>query len=128
MTEPLSSRSDTEAFWKNDKPTTMEEALSLLRFGAVLNPAFAYDTQEEFVDQARTERRMLACADFFDKAAAVSERGTSDAEKVAQRMTWEFCRLLDHLQTVIDANKDMRPDEWPPGSTPKQPPAERKEP
>lgn len=61
---------NSEEFWTTDTPTTVGEALKLLAFGGVLNPI----GQERVFDMARTERRMLACARFFEKA--VSERGS----------------------------------------------------
>ena len=51
------------SYWKNDRPETIEQALELLRFGAVMN----HITDPVPINQRRTERRMLACADFFER-------------------------------------------------------------
>lgn len=56
--------SDDGEHWRQDKPETVEQALELLRFGAVMSPI----RQSDPVDQVRTERRMLACATFFEMA------------------------------------------------------------
>lgn len=61
-----SPASTPDEFWAKDVPTNEDEALSLLRFGAVLNDIRA----GEVVDQVRTERRMLNCADFFEREVA----------------------------------------------------------
>lgn len=54
-------------FWAKDLPSNEDEALSLLRFGAVQNDMRDHG---EVVDQVRTERRMLNCADFFEREIA----------------------------------------------------------
>lgn len=58
--------SNPDKHWQQDRPSTDEEAFELLRFGAVMNPLM----EDQLVDQARTERRMLACADYFKRALA----------------------------------------------------------
>lgn len=55
-----------EEFWKTDAPTTLEEALQLLRFGMVLEKPLGD------VDHVRTSRRMIACADFIERLSLAS--------------------------------------------------------
>lgn len=60
-----------------DKPETDEQALELLRFGSVLNPLGHAET----TNYQRTERRMQACADYFERR--IRELEQSDSESVA---------------------------------------------
>ena len=62
-----------DQFWENDRPANVEEALTLLRYGAVMSPL----RSEQLVDQARTEKRMKACADFFEMALRACEAASA---------------------------------------------------
>ena len=83
-----------DQFWENDRPANVEEALTLLRYGAVMSPL----RSEQLVDQARTEKRMKACADFFEMA--LRARDAPEVEKDAERLLREqieFCQTQDAL-------------------------------
>lgn len=51
--------------WITDKPETVDQALEMLRFGAVFTEP---GTAE--VDRVRTERRMDRCAQLFERELA----------------------------------------------------------
>jgi hypothetical protein len=55
----------SEQHWKTDRPETPEQALELLRFGAVFTEP---GTAE--VNRVRTERRMDRCAQLFERELA----------------------------------------------------------
>lgn len=79
-----------EMFWETDTPNTLEECVQLLKFGAVLNPLL----DQQHVDQARTEIRMLNCAEFIrDKLTAAVADIIHARERIAElegsRNHWE---------------------------------------
>lgn len=87
-------KAGVEIFWADDKPSTVEEALRLLRFGVVSNPI----PHEQHIDQYRTERRMLACADFFDRL----EEGSAKAPSASA------CNdLVDEAQKCFELNRPL---------------------
>lgn len=80
-------------FWDTDKPTTVDEAMQLLRFGAV-----QYRADEDTGPAiARTERRMANSAKYLE-----DEIGRLEAQRDAAVEALK--ELRDIVQGMIDEN------------------------
>ena len=77
--------SESDKHWQEDKPATDEQALELLRFGAVAGEM----RSDQRVDQQRTERRMLACADYFEKRLSAVPSLAPQEPSSAELYQWE---------------------------------------
>lgn len=74
----------SEQHWKTDRPETPEQALELLRFGAIS----ALDRDKQWEATARTERRMVTSADVLERELTKLQERIAKLEDDARLASW----------------------------------------
>ena len=98
---PSEGETPSMQFWRDDKPSSVQQALELLRYGSVQSG----DGMESDATRAagiRTERRMLACADFLERQLAATT-AELDAAKVALAIDAETITELKYRIKFLEA-------------------------
>jgi len=95
----------SEQHWKTDRPETPEQALELLRFGAVFTEP---GTAE--VNRVRTERRMDRCAQLFERELARQEYHIASLQAHIQQLK-EEARLASWTTSPDRMGGQFTPDE-----------------